>query len=223
MRRDTRRYVIGIFLMLSLCGADPGAPAAAGEPAAVPLPPPQTDGGRPLMQALALRATSRAFAPDPIPAQTLSNLLWAAWGVNRPAEGKRTAPSARNRQEIELLLVRADGAFRYDAPANRLLPIASGDHRSLTGLQSFAKDAPLTLLLVADISRIPGEGNDPEAMQMVWADAGFISQNIYLFCASEGLATGVRASVDRQALAKALGLTKSVRVLLAQSVGRPAR
>jgi nitroreductase len=223
MRRDTRRYVIGIFLMLSLCGADPGTPAAAGEPAAVPLPPPQTDGGMPLMQALALRATSRAFAPDPIPAQTLSNLLWAAWGVNRPAEGKRTAPSARNRQEIELLLVRADGAFLYDAPANRLLPIASGDHSALTGLQSFAKDAPLTLLLVADISRIPGAGNDPEAMQMVWADAGFISQNIYLFCASEGLATGVRASVDRQALAKALGLKGNLRVLLAQSVGRPAR
>jgi len=223
MRRDTRRYVIGIFLMLSLCGADPGTPAAEGEPAAVPLPPPQTDGGMPLMQALALRATSRAFAPDPIPAQTLSNLLWAAWGVNRPAEGKRTAPSARNRQEIELLLVRADGAFLYDAPANRLLPIASGDHRALTGLQSFAKDAPLTLLLVADISRIPGAGNDPEAMQMVWADAGFISQNIYLFCASEGLATGVRASVDRQALAKALGLKGNLRVLLAQSVGRPAR
>jgi len=119
--------------------------------------------------------------------------------------------------------VRADGAFLYDAPANRLLPIASGDHRALTGLQSFAKDAPLTLLLVADISRIPGAGNDPEAMQMVWADAGFISQNIYLFCASEGLATGVRASVDRQALAKALGLKGNLRVLLAQSVGRPAR
>lgn len=222
-RYGTRRHVIGAFLVLLICGANPAPPAAASEPAAVPLPPPQTDGGRPLMQALALRATGRAFAPDPIPAQTLSNLLWAAWGINRPADGRRTAPSARNRQEIELLAVRADGTFLYDAAANRLLPVAAGDHRALTGVQSFAKDAPLTLLLVADTSRIPGAGNDPEAMQLAWAGAGFISQNIYLFCASEGLATVVRASVDRQALAKALGLKGNRRILLAQSVGRPAR
>ncbi len=223
MRNHTRRCTICVFLMLILCGTGPAPPAAAGEPAAVPLPPPQTNGGKPLMQALALRATSRAFAPDPIPAQTLSNLLWAAWGINRPGNGKRTAPSARNRQEIELLVVRADGTFLYDAAANRLLPVAAGDHRALTGVQSFAKDAPLTLLLVADASRIPGGGKDPEALQMAWADAGYISQNIYLFCASEELATGARASIDRPALARALGLKESRIILLAQGVGRPAR
>mgnify|MGYP006267698543 CR=1 FL=1 len=190
--------------------------------APIQLPPPQTDGGKPLMQALKLRATSRSFAPDPIPGQTQSNLLWAAWGINRPGEGKRTAPSARNWQEIDLMVVREDGTFLYDAAANRLLPVAAGDHRALTGVQPFVKDAPLTLLLVADTSRMKGAEKDPEQRQWLWADAGFISQNIYLFCASEGLATGVRALVNRPPLAKALGLKENQVILLAQSVGRPA-
>ncbi len=223
MRNDKPLSAVAVSLMLALLGAIPAATAAAGEPSPVPLPPPQIDGGKPLMQALALRATSRAFSPDPIPAQTLSNLLWAAWGFNRPGDGRRTAPSARNRQEIDLLVVLPDGAFLYDAAANRLIPAAPGDHRARTGVQSFVKDAPLTLLLVADASKIPGAGRDPEALQMVWADAGFISQNIYLFCASEGLATGVRAHIDRPALAGALGWKENRIILLAQSVGRPAR
>ncbi len=201
----------------------PVASSRAEAPPDLPLPPPQTDGGKPLMQALALRATSRSFAPDPLPAQTLSNLLWAAWGINRPAEGKRTAPSARNWQEIDLMVVRADGTFLYDAKANRLRLVAAGDHRALAGTQPFVKDAPLTLLLVADTSRMKGADKDPDQRQWIWADAGFISQNVYLFCASEGLATGVRALVDRPALAKALGLRESQVILLAQCVGRPGR
>ena len=104
-----------------------------------------------------------------------------------------------------------------------LLPVAAGDHRALTGTQSFVKDAPLTLLLVADTSRMKGAAADPDPRQWVWADAGFISQKIYLFCASEGLATGVRALVDRPALARALGLKDHQVILLAQCVGRPAR
>ena len=175
------------------------------------------------MQALGLRATSRNFAPDPIPSQTLSNLLWATWGINRPADGKRTAPSASNRQEIDLMLVRGDGTFLYDASVNRLLLIAAGDHRrrALNRVRPFVKAVPLTLLLVADTSRMDGAEKDPEKRQMIWADAGFISQNIYLFCASEGLATGVRAQLDRPALAKALGLKEHQVILFAQCVGRP--
>jgi nitroreductase len=221
-RNISRRFSVPILAVMLAWAMMPGAQAAE-NPAPIPLPPPQTDGGKPLMQALALRATSRVFAPDPIPAQTLSNLLWAAWGINRPADGKRTAPSARNRQEIDLLVVRADGTFLYDAAANLLRPAAAGDHRALTGAQSFVRDAPLTLLMVADTSRLKGAEKDPEQRQMIWADAGFISQTIYLFCASEGLATGVRAYVDRPALAKALGLKGHQLILLAQSVGRPAR
>ena len=217
------RFAMSVFVVMIAWAMAPDAPSLAGELAPIPLPPPQTDGGKPLMQALGLRATSRAFAPDPIPAQTLSNLLWAAWGINRPADRKRTAPSARNRQEIDLMVVRVDGTFLYDAAANRLLPVAAGDHRALTGVQSFVKDAPLTLLMVADTSRMKGAEKDPDQRQWIWADAGFISQNIYLFCDSEGLATGVRALLDRPVLAKALGLKDHQVILLAQCVGRPAR
>ncbi len=222
-RTAALRFAV-VFLVATISlAAGPVTSSRAEGPAPVLLPPPQTDGGKPLMQALALRATSRAFAPDPIPEQTLSNLLWAAWGINRPAEGKRTAPSARNWQEIDLMVVRADGTFLYDAAANRLRPVAAGDRRALAGVQPFVKDAPLTLLLVADTSRMKGADKDPEQRQWMWADAGFISQNVYLFCASEGLATGVRALVDRPALAKALGLKENQVILLAQCVGRPAR
>jgi nitroreductase len=193
--------------------------ASAQDVAPVLLPPPQTDGGRPLMQALRLRATSRAFAPDPLPPQVVSNLLWAAWGINRPAEGRRTAPSARNWQEIDVYLLTAGGAHVYDAKANALRPAAPGDLRALGGAQDFVKDAPLTLVLVADGDRMQGAGADKQAL--AWADAAFVSQNVYLFCASEGLATGVRAMIDRPALAKALGLRSGQIVALAQSVGRP--
>ena len=192
----------------------------AQELAPVQLPAPQTEGGKPLMQALKLRATARAFAPDPLPDQTLSNLLWAAWGINRPQEGKRTAPSARNWQEIDLLVVNATGAYLYDAAGNALKPLAAGDFRALTGMQDFVKDAPVNLLLVADKSRMQG-AQDPQPM--AYADAAFIAQNVYLFCASEGLATVVRASVDRPALAKALKLRDSQLVVFAQTVGFPKK
>jgi nitroreductase len=193
---------------------------AAQELSPVPLPPPQTEGGKALMQALKLRATARAFAPDPLPPQTLANLLWAAWGINRPQEGKRTAPSARNWQEIEVVVVNATGAYLYDAAGNALKPLVAGDLRALTGTQDFVKDAPVTLVLVADTSRMQA-GTDPQPM--AYADAAFVSQNVYLFCASEGLATGVRASLDRPALARALKLRDSQLVVFAQSVGFPKK
>ena len=198
------------------------APAggSAQEMAPVSLPAPQTEGGMPLMQALKLRATARAFAPDPLPPQTLSNLLWAAWGLNRPQEGKRTAPSTRNWQEIDVVVLNAAGAYVYDAAGHALKPLVAGDLRALAGTQDFVKDAPVTLVLVADTSRMQA---GPDTQAYAYADAAFISQNVYLFCASEGLATGVRASVDRPALAKALKLRDSQLVVFAQSVGFPKK
>jgi nitroreductase len=222
IRIPARRFLIPL-LVAAAAWLGAAAPSFPGESAAIALPAPQTTGGMPLMQALGLRSTSRAFAPDPIPDQQLSNLLWAAWGINRPADGKRTAPSARNWQEIDVMVVRADGTYRYDAAGNRLVPVAAGDHRALAGVQPFVKDAPLTLVLVADTTRLKGAENDPEQRQWIWADGGFICQNVYLYCASEGLATGVRALIDRPALAKALNLSGSRVVVLAMSVGRPAR
>jgi len=196
------------------------AGSAAQDLAPVALPAPQTDGGKPLMQALKLRASARAFAPEPLPDQTLSNLLWAAWGINRPQEGKRTAPSARNWQEIDVLVVNATGTYVYDATAHALKPLAAGDLRALAGTQEFVKGAPLDLVYVADMSRMEG-GSDVQPM--AYADAAFIAQNVYLFCASEGLATVVRASVDRPALAKALKLRDSQLVVFAQTVGFPKK
>jgi nitroreductase len=215
--------VVAVLLAALLASAAPLPAADAGELAEVVLPPPRAEGGMPLMKALSLRATSRSFAPDPIPDALLSNLLWAAWGINRPAEGKRTAPSARNWQEIDVVVVRGDGAYVYDAARNRLRPLAAGDHRALAGVQPFVREAPVTLLFVADTTRMKGAEKDPEQLRWIWADAAFPSQNVYLFCASEGLATGVRALVDRPALAKALGLPGSSVVVLAQSVGYPGK
>ena len=210
-----RLSTVVVLLALALA-----AQGMAQELAPVSLPAPQTDGGKPLMQALKLRASARAFAPDPLPPQTLANLLWAAWGINRPQEGKRTAPSARNWQEIDVLVVNASGAYLYDAAGNALKPLVAGDFRALTGVQDFVKDAPFNLLFVADTSRMQGS-QDPQPM--AYADAAFIAQNVYLFCASEGLAVVVRASFDRPALAKALKLRDNQLIVLAQTVGFPKK
>ena len=216
MRRMMRISIAQLVVVLV------ASAAAAQELAPIQLPAPQTEGGKPLMQALKLRATARAFAPDPLPKQTLSTLLWAAWGINRPKEGKRTAPSARNWQEIDVYVVTATGAYLYDAAANTLKPIVAGDLRALTGAQEFVKEAPVTLVFVADTTRMKGSQADTQ-QAYAFADAAFISQNVYLFCASEGLATGVRAMVDRPALAKALKLGASQIIAFAQSVGLPKK
>jgi len=186
------------------------------------LPNPQTDGGRPLMQVLKHRNTSRAFSPERLSAQVLSNLLWAAYGINRPDAGKRTAPSAMNWQEIDIYVALAEGLYRYEAAGHRLEPVVSGDLRSLTGSQPFIAEAPVNLIYVADHSRT-GKASKEERELYSAADTGFISQNVYLFCASEGLATVVRGSIDREALAKAMRLRPEQKIILAQTVGYPKK
>ena len=185
----------------------------------IPLPPPQTDGGRPLMQVLKDRKTTRDFAPDKLSPQVLSNLLWAAFGVNRP-DGRRTAPSAMNRQEIDIYVATGEGLFLYDAKGNRLEPVLAQDVRPATGTQPFVATAPLDLVYVADLSKA---GSGPDADLYTAADTGFIAQNVYLFCASEGLATVVRGSIDRAALAKAMKLRPEQRIILSQTVGYPKK
>ena len=191
------------------------------EPKPVPLPAPQTTGGKPLMQTLKERKSVRDFAPDPISRQTLANLLWAAWGINRE-DGRRTAPSASNRQEIDVYVVMAGGAYVYDAKANALQPVVGTDLRKLAGTQEFVATVPLNLVYVADTAKMGG-GDEAGKLAMANADTGFIAQNVYLFCASEGLGAVVRASVDRAALAKALNLRPEQRITLAQSVGYPRK
>jgi len=183
---------------------------------------PQMDGGRPLMQVLKDRRSSRAFSSEKLPLQVLSNMLWAAFGVNRPDSGKRTAPSAKNRQEIDIYVATADGLYLYNAKAHTLELILAKDVRAMTGVQEFVGKAPVNLIYVADFTRM---GERPEAEKVFYsaANTGFISQNVYLYCTSEGLATVVRGWVDRPALAKVMGLRPDQRITLAQTVGYPKR
>lgn len=144
----------------------------------VELPVPQKTGGMPLMEALAKRATVRAFDTTDISLQQLSNLLWASFGVNRP-DGKRTAPSANNKQEIDIYVLLKSGAYLYDAQNNTLVPISSEDLRSQASDQRFA-DAPVQLIFVADLAK-RGGNSEEEKLRMASIDCGYISQNTYLY------------------------------------------
>ncbi|MBZ5514753.1 MAG: SagB/ThcOx family dehydrogenase [Acidobacteriia bacterium] len=213
-----QRYILLCFVALLI------SPAwlAAQELKPIDLPSPQTDGGLPLMQALKARHTTREFKAEKLPPQVLANLLWAAFGINRPDIGKRTAPSARNWQEIDLYVATAEGLYVYDAKGNRLNPVLAEDVRAATGTQDFVKSAPLNLVYVADLAKT-GDANAEAQTLFTAMDAGFIAQNVYLFCASEGLVTVVRGSVDRTALAKVMKLRPNQRIIAAQTVGYPAK
>jgi hypothetical protein len=180
----------------------------------IALPKPQMSGGKPLMQALAERQTVRAFRDQALPMQTISNLLWAAFGINRPRAVKaglgRTAPSAMNSQDIELDVVLAQGAYVYDAEANLLRPRVAGDVRSKVG-SGAASHAAVTIVYVAPV-------NDSYAQ----VDVGFIGQNVYLFAASEGLNAwfyALHGQQDAAGVGAALKLPADRRPLYAQSVG----
>lgn len=181
---------------------------------------PETHGGVPLMEALSKRKSTREFAPTAIEIPMLSNLLWAACGANRP-EGGRTAPSALNAQEIDIYVALPSGAYLFDAAAHALRLVAASDLRRVTGYQDFVDEAPLDIVFVADHRRMKLV---PVAQRPVYAAvaAGAISQNIYLFAASNGLVTVLRAWIDRGAIADALGLDHDQQVLLSQTVGFPA-
>ena len=195
-------------------------PVAAQEVAPVQLPLPQKEAGKPLMQALALRQSSREFDPKPLPLQELSNLLWAADGINRPESGKRTAPSAVNWQETDVYVILKEGAFLFDAPHARLNPVTGGDVRGDAGSQGFVKDAPLNLVYVVDEAKMTRASDEDKKLYGA-ADVGFIAENVYLYCASEGLAVVVRGSVDRPKLAATLKLRPDQKIILTQTVGFP--
>jgi SagB-type dehydrogenase family enzyme len=183
---------------------------------------PQFEKGKRLMQALKNRSSSRSFSEEKLPLQVLSNLLWAAFGVNRTDSGKRTAPSARNWQEIDIYVAMAEGLFIYDAKNNLLKQILSEDIRAMTGKQDFVKEAPVNLIYVADLSKMGSASREDKEIYSA-ADTGFIGQNVYLYCASEGLATVMRGYIDRLALAKTMKLGPDQKVTLAQSVGYPKK
>jgi nitroreductase len=187
----------------------------------IQLPQSQPASGNALLKLLEKRRTIREFGPEPLPATILSSLLWAAFGINRP-DGRRTAPSARNRQEIDIYVANSDGLYLFDAKESMLRPVLVEDIRGLTGTQSYVKQAPVNLVYVADLSKMSGS-SDEEKTFYSGADTGFISQNVYLYCAAEGLATVVRAFIDKPVLAKAMKLRPDQRITLAQCVGYPKK
>ena len=211
----TRRQAsAGLLSAAILAGT---AAQAADEPPVMQLPAPKTAGGMPLMQALKLRRSTREYADRPLPLQVLSDLLWAAYGVNRPS-GDRTAPYWRHIMVIDVYAAMADGVWFYDPKAHLLRKHLSADIRAATGQQDFVGSAPLNLVYVAHGERM--HDVSPEQRRLYASvDSGFIGQNVYLFCASEGLASVFRAAVDYKKLEKAMQLEDEQFVTFAQTVG----
>ncbi len=222
-RFSVRRFafLLALFLcavQLVACHSQNATQVLAADLKPIDLPKPQITAGMPLMQALAQRKTTRAFLDQPLPLQTLSNLLWAAFGVNRPREVKpglgRTAPSAMNSQDIELDVVLAEGVYVYEAESNRLRPVLAGDLRDKMGSPPAGHSA-VTIVYVAAVK-------DDYAQ----VDTGFIGQNVYLFAASEGLNAwfyALHGQQDATEVAATLKLPAEKRALYAQSVGYPPR
>lgn len=199
------KYIIALALIVS-CAAS-GAlfvseAGAADGGKRITLPKPQMTGGKPLMEALAARAASRSFSDRPVPEQVLSDLLWATWGINRP-DGRRTAPTARNTQDIQVYAVLESGVWLYDAAANELVLALGGDARKKFG------GAPVTLLFAV-----------PEKDRFGFMHAGSLYQNAGLFCASAGLANVVKAT-GADALQGDLPLPAGYVVPIVQSIGWP--
>jgi len=205
-------------MALGMLGRLHGQPASGEVLAEMALPPAQTSGGLPLMDALQRRQSQREFRSEALTLQQLSDLLWAAAGINRAEHGGRTAPSAMNAQEVDLYVALPQGLYRYEPKRHVLQVIKAEDVRRVTGYQDFVDNAALDLIYVADHTRMKLV---PAAQRTAYASvaAGAMAQSVYLWCASAGLATVVRAWFDRDALTQTMGLTPDQQLLLTQTVG----
>lgn len=218
MNPSRHLMIAAVLVILSI-------PSMAGDLSDITLMEPDMETPGTLMQALESRASSRSFSGDTLSTEVLSNLLWAAFGINRPESGRRTAPSAINMQEIDIYVATADGLFLYDAASGTLLQVGAVDIRTATGMQDFVATAPVDLVYVADYARMDPQRRgmtDEDKLFFSACDTGFISENVYLYCAVSGLATVVRGAIDRPALAEAMGLRPEQHIVLAQTVGYPA-
>lgn len=197
---------------------------AMGEAQEIVLPAPAKSGGKPLMDALNERQSARSFSENDLSLQQLSDLLWAAWGFNREADSNRTAPSSHNRQEMDVYVALKTGLYLYDAGGNLLKQVHNRDIRALTGTQDFPAMAPVNLVFVADLAKRglkEGQQITDTDLLSSWANTGFMAQNVYLWCASEGLSCVIRAMVPRDKLAPEMGLRPLQAIILAQTVGFP--
>jgi nitroreductase len=192
----------------------------------IALPAPNKTGGKPLMQALNERQSIRTFTKDNLTQQQLSDLLWAGWGINRPDQKKRTAPSARNVQEIDVYVALPEGLYLYVAESNTLKQINNKDLRKLCGTQDFVGEAPLNIVYVADMGKLgKKEGDEIKDSELLssYANTAFIAQNIYLYCASENLGCVIRGMVPKDKLAPEMGLRSNQKIILSQTVGVPRK
>lgn len=208
----THLALITLFLISMTTSAQPSGD--------IQLPEPVTSGGLPLMDALSQRKSTRAFAEKDLDLQTLSDLLWAANGFNRREDKKRTVPTSRNKQEMEVYVAMKSGLYLYDAWENKLIWKVAGDIRAATGLQDYVATAAVNLVFVANLEKV----EDPASERQLMAshiNSGYIAQNVYLYCASKGLATVSRGNFDHTATSQALQLSPLQKVILCQSVGYP--
>jgi SagB-type dehydrogenase family enzyme len=207
-------------LFIALVACVTGFQLFAQELQEIKLNNPDKTRGSALMKALSDRMSVREYDSRDLSLQDLSDLLWAANGINRP-DGRRTAPTASNRQEIDVYAIRADGAYFYDAQAHSLKPVARGDLRgAVAGQQDFAKTAPVSLLIVINLEKL-GNPTAEQTKLMGSVDAGIVCQNINIFCAAVGLVTVPRGSMDKAELQKALKLSDTQLIILNKPVGYP--
>jgi SagB-type dehydrogenase family enzyme len=211
MKKTVLSFVI--FLSWTIC------PAQVIE--TIPLPPAQKTGGMPLMEAFQLRKSERTFSSKELTSQQLSNLMWAAYGINRP-DGFRTVPAAKNWYEYDIYVLKSEGWFLYEVSKHALLKMGNEDLRIYGGTQDFVKAAPVILVYVADFDRM---SNATDELRKFFSavDVGYISQNVYLWCASEGLATIILGQVDKPKVKEVLKLRPNQQVILSQPVAYPGQ
>jgi SagB-type dehydrogenase family enzyme len=205
-----------ILGVLAMCSGDPLIGAEPLEP--IRLAPPETSGGMPLMQTLKNRMSTKEFTTKAVSRDQISNLLWAAFGINRPDSSKRTAATAVNCQDIQIYVVFENATYFYEPKEHCLIPVVNRDLRSLAATQEYARAAPINLIYVSDYSKMPDGFKDKKPIYAAF-HAGAISQNVYLYCASAGLGAVVRDSVDRATLRVALDLGDDQVIVMSQSVG----
>lgn len=182
----------------------------------IKLVPAETSGGMPIMEALKKRKSERTYSSRKLEDQKLSNLLWAAFGISREESGKRTAPTANDTRAMDVYVILETGAYKYIAEEHSLEQVSGKDLRKLAGKQDFVFTAPVNLVYVSDYSKLK---SDSDKEMYSGAHAGFIGENVYLYCASAGLNTVIRAWVDREPLSKELNLNENQKIVLAQTVG----
>jgi len=215
MTLDRRRFALALPMAAVAYATNPAAAQTNTQ-----LPKADMKAGMPLMEALAKRRSQRSFADKPLSPEQMSRLLWAAFGVNRPGEDGRTAPSWRGSKETDIYVATAQGVNRYDPKSHSLVPHLSGDIRAQTGRQEFPETAPAVLIYVADYTRMAKASRDEQRLY-AHVDSAIIAQNVYLFAASEGLATVMLGNVEKAELAKTLKLPETQIVTFTQPIGAP--